>query len=86
METNTRFAKSLDLDYAILSDPDRKAARAFGVLTPRNFSSRTTIYIDMEGKIAFIDKKVKPGSHGEDIVKKLRELKFEPAKRKKDQT
>ncbi len=82
VETNTRFAKELQLDYPILSDPDRKVARAYGLIKgTRPFPSRTTIYIDKKGKIAYIDKKVKPGQHGEDIVKKLQELKFEPAKR-----
>ncbi len=85
VETNTRFAKELQLDYPILSDPDGKVARAYGLIKGTGrFPSRTTIYIDKKGKIAYIDKNVKPGQHGADIVKKLQELKFEPAK--KDRT
>ena len=30
-ETNKKFAESIDLDYPILSDPEGKAAKAFGV-------------------------------------------------------
>ena len=31
-EENTKFAKSLDLDYPILSDPDKNVAKAYGVM------------------------------------------------------
>ena len=32
LETNTEFARSLELDYPILSDPERKTAEAYGVV------------------------------------------------------
>ncbi len=73
----------MKLDYPILSDPSLKVAKAYGLIKgPRPFPSRTTFFIDKQGKIAHIDSKVKVGAHGEDIVKKLRELKFEKAKDK----
>ena len=34
-ELNKQFAESLDLDYPILSDPDKSVAKAYGVLMPR---------------------------------------------------
>lgn len=75
VETNTKFAKSLDLDYPILSDPDKKVSEAFGVLDPkRGVAQRWTFYIGKDGKILHIDKTVKAGSHGEDIAIKLKEL------------
>ena len=74
VEKNTDFAKSLDLDYPILSDPDKKVAKAFGCLSDRGFSSRWTYYVGKDGKILHIEKKVKAASHGEDIAKKLKEL------------
>lgn len=72
---NIAFAKSLELDYPILSDPDRKAATAYGVLSPKNFASRWTFYIGKDGKILHIDKAVKAGQHGADIAARLEELK-----------
>ena len=61
-----------------MSDPDKKAAKAFGVLSSNGrYSSRITIYVDKEGKIAFIDDKVKAGQDGENAAKKLAELKFD---------
>jgi thioredoxin-dependent peroxiredoxin len=76
-ETNRRFAESLDLNYPILSDPDKAVAAAYGVLHESgNFAQRWTFYIDKEGRIARIDKEVKPASSGEDMVRHLEELGF----------
>ena len=35
MKRNTDFAKSLKVDYPILSDPGKKVARAYGVVTDK---------------------------------------------------
>lgn len=72
VEDNTAFAKKLELDYPILSDPGKKTAREFGVISPtRGFPQRWTYIIGLDGKVKAIDKKVKSASHGEDIVKQL---------------
>jgi peroxiredoxin Q/BCP len=73
-ETNKKFAKSLSVDYPILSDPTKETAKAFGVLNDRGMANRWTFYIDKDGKIADIDKKVKTETHGADIAGKLKEL------------
>lgn len=75
METNTKFAKSLELDYPILSDPEKKVAKAYGVVHEgRDVPERWTFYIGIDGKLLFVDKKVKVGSHGTDIAQQLKEL------------
>ena len=80
-EENKKFAESLELDYPILSDPDKKVAKAYGVLNEqRGVASRWTIYIGEDGKILHIDKGVKAASHGKDITAKLKELKIEEKK------
>lgn len=79
VKTNTEFAKSLDLDFPILSDPDGSVAKAMGCFNGR-FSNRWTYYVGKDGKILFIDKKVKTGEHGSDIAKKLAELEVEKKK------
>ena len=38
------------------------------------YAARWTFYIGKDGKILFIDKTVKAGAHGSDIVAKLKEL------------
>ena len=74
-ETNTKFADSLDLDYPILSDPERGVSGAYGVTDEeRQLPRRWTIYIGKDGKILYVDKSVKPGSHGADVAAKLKEL------------
>ena len=73
-EANKAFAKALKVDYPILSDPDHKVAKAFGILSPRGFSKRVTIYIGKNGKVLFVDGEPKTGSHGADVAKKLAEL------------
>ena len=67
---NISFAKSLDLDYPILSDPSKKTAKAYGVVTlTRPFPHRWTFYIGKDGKILKIDKKVRAGNDGANAAK-----------------
>ena len=74
-EKNAEFAKSLGLDFPILSDPTKETAKAYGVLAPSGFASRWTFYIGTDGRIAAIDKDVHAPSHGRDVVAQLRALK-----------
>ena len=74
-DTNRRFAESLEADYPILADPDKKAAAAYGVLTPeRGLANRWTFYVGTDGKILFVDRKVNVRTAGQDIATKLGEL------------
>lgn len=72
---NISFAKSLDLDYPILSDPSKKTAKAYGVVTlTRPFPHRWTFYIGKDGKILKIDKKVRAGNDGANAAEALETL------------
>ena len=73
-ETNAKFAESLGLGYPILSDPDKSTAKAFGVLNPAGMSSRVTFYIDKDGIVKEIDKKIATAKAGEDVVSKVKSL------------
>ena len=73
-DTNRKFAESLEADYPILSDPDKKAAADYGVLGASGFAARTTFYIGPDGKILDIDRKVSVKTAGEDVARKLGEL------------
>ena len=73
-EANARFARSLGIDYPILSDPAKEVARAYGVLGASGYASRWTFYIGADGRLLAIDKKVSAASHGRDIVARLTEL------------
>jgi thioredoxin-dependent peroxiredoxin len=76
LELNEKFAKSLDLDYPILSDPDKSVAKEYGVLNEQRggLANRWTFYIDKQGVIKEIDKKVNAPQAGPDIAAKLKEL------------
>lgn len=72
---NKEFAKSLELDYPILSDPSKEVAKKYGVVTPeRGVAFRWTFYIGKDGKILLIDKEVNTGTHGQDVAEKLAAL------------
>jgi thioredoxin-dependent peroxiredoxin len=78
-EDNKAFAEKEHADFPLLSDSDKKVANAYGVIRPnsppdRQFAQRWTFYINPDGKIAAIDKEVKPATAGESVVAKLNEL------------
>ena len=75
MKKNTEFAKSLELDYPILSDPDKTTARAYGVLKAMGlYAARHTVYIGADGKILYVDREVSPKTAGRDLVARLEML------------
>ncbi|MDX2038605.1 MAG: peroxiredoxin [Isosphaeraceae bacterium] len=74
-EKNADFAKSLSVDYPILSDPDKSVATAYGVINPeRGVAQRWTFYIDKTGVVREIDKKVKTATAAEDVAATLGKL------------
>ena len=80
LEDNKGFAEKEHADFPLLANPDKKVAMAYGVIAPdappeRQFARRWTFFIDPAGKIALIDKAIKPATSGQDIVAHLQELK-----------
>lgn len=87
LEENIKFAKATSVklgervvekkeaDFPMLSDPEKAVAKAYGVLNERGIASRWTFYIDRNGRIAAIDKMVRPETSAEDMVTRLGELK-----------
>jgi thioredoxin-dependent peroxiredoxin len=80
VEKNAEFAKSLDLDYPILCDPNGKNATLFGVLSSDGSkAARTTFIISKEGKVAAVESKVNTDTHGKDLADQLEKLGVEKA-------
>ncbi len=53
---NTAFAKSLKLDFSLLSDFKRLAMTAYGVLRPeKGYSGRATFLVGKDGRIAYVE-------------------------------
>ena len=61
----------MELDFPLLSDTNKKVAKAYGILNARGMSNRVTFIIGADGKVAHIFDKVNVGSHGKDVVAKL---------------
>jgi peroxiredoxin Q/BCP len=75
---NKAFAESEKADFPLLGDPTKKTAEAYGVYNAdRGVAMRWTFYIDKDGRVAAIDKAVKPLTSAEDVLAKLEELKVE---------
>lgn len=56
LETNKKFAESLNLEFAILSDEGGSVAKKYDVLmAERGMASRTTFVVNKEGKIAYVE-------------------------------
>jgi peroxiredoxin Q/BCP len=73
-ETNKAFAEEHEADFPILSDPEKTAATAYGVLGTTGFARRWTFYIGPDGRILHIDKAVRAATAGEDLAARLAEL------------
>ena len=75
VETSREFARSLGVDYPLLSDPSKRVAQAYGVVdADQPFASRWTFYIGADGRILYIDKQVSPETAGKAVAAKLGEL------------
>jgi peroxiredoxin Q/BCP len=72
---NARVVDKKEADFPMLSDPTKQVATAYGVLNPRGTANRWTFYIDKTGRVAAIDKMVRPESSAEDMLTKLSEIK-----------
>ncbi len=80
-EDNKKFSDKFDLDFPILSDPEKSVAKAYGVLmSNRPFANRWTFYIDKDGTIKEIDKTIKTEQAGADIAAKVKALKLDSSK------
>ncbi len=76
-EKNRKFSDSLDGNFPLLSDTTKKTAQAYGVLGLAGlFTKRWTFYIDRQGIVRHIDRKVKPAKHGGEIAAQLQTLGF----------
>ena len=78
-ERQKKFQEKYDLPFTLLSDPDKKLAKAFEVLKEKNMYGkkvmgieRSTFLIGPEGKIKRVFAKVKADGHAEEVLEALR--------------
>jgi peroxiredoxin len=69
------FARSLSLSFPLVPDVGRQLSILLGTATnPTQTTARASIFIDKNGVVRLIDRKVDPSSHGQDLLRRLREL------------
>ncbi len=79
-ESHVKFAKKYDIPFTLLSDPDLKVIKKYGVWTEKSMYGRkymgverSTFIIDEKGKIKKIFRKVKVAKHAEEVLQALDE-------------
>ncbi len=75
VKAQAKFKEKFGLNFILLADEDKVAAKAYGVMKEKNMYGkkvmgieRTTFLIDENGKIARIFNKVKPEGHAAEIL------------------
>jgi len=69
------FAKAWGLEFPLVPDTDRHISKLFGaVQRDYELAARMTYLIDKQGVVRYVDTNVNVGTHGPDIVAKMREL------------
>ena len=71
VETAVAFAEQNNANFPILSDDSQSVSDAYGVLGPSGMAKRWTFYIDAEGIVSKIDKKVNPRTAGRELLQNL---------------
>jgi peroxiredoxin Q/BCP len=76
-ELNKQFADRDAANFPLLSDPDKKAATAYGVLNRGGLANRWTFYIGPDGKLVKVDADASKHTltAGPDLIASLNELK-----------
>ena len=73
-EKNKAFAEQEQADFPILSDPEKKVAEAYGVLSARGLANRWWFFIGTDGKIKHIETASHTADAGTFLANKLEEL------------
>lgn len=76
-----KFADKYELPFTLLSDPNKKVIKAFGVLREKSMFgkkymgiSRESFLIDPESKIVKHYEKVKPATHAQEVLSHINSL------------
>ena len=74
IESHKKFIAKYNLPFVLISDKDHAIAKLYGADTFL-FAKRMTFVVDKAGKIAWINPKVDPSKHSEELEKVLVSLK-----------
>ena len=79
IEENKRFSEEHQTKFPLLCDTNQSVTKLYGVgvkYEGQLYADRWTIYIDKEGIVRKVDKKVQPNTAGPDMLKAFSELGF----------
>jgi thioredoxin-dependent peroxiredoxin len=71
---NQAFADKEQANFPLLSDPEKKVAEAYGVLSARGLANRWWYFIGPDGKVAHVETASHTRDAGEFLAAKLAEL------------
>ena len=75
VESHKAFIAKYNLPFVLLADTDKSVAKAYGVATDESkVASRSTFVINKDGKIVFVDPKVNPATHSQELRDFLRTM------------
>ena len=75
VESHKSFQQNHQLPYALLSDPDNKVLKLFGVKSKFMITGRETFVIDLNGKIVFtFDAFTKGAAHSQKALEFVRQI------------
>lgn len=74
-ESHDKFRGKMGIPYPLVSDPDKDAAKAYGVYGMKSFMGRefmgvirSTFLVDKSGNVIKVFKKVKPAGHSKEVL------------------
>ncbi len=74
VDSHKRFVDENKFGFSLLADTEFEISKQYsGIMERFNASNRVTFIIDKAGYIRAIDKKVNVRTHGEDVVKQIKE-------------
>jgi len=80
-KSHQKFTEKYDLPFTLLSDPDKKVIKDWGVWQKKKFMgkeymgiARTSFLINPDGELAKTYEKVKPEVHAEEVLADIKEL------------
>ena len=73
-KSHAGFASKYNLNFTLLSDTKKIIVRAYGVESPFGIANRVTYIVGPDGIIKHVFPHVSTKTHGDDVLKKLKEL------------
>jgi peroxiredoxin Q/BCP len=81
VKSHDNFAAKHDLNFPLVSDPEKDVCRAYGVFKEKTMYGkkvmgveRSTFLIDADGNLARVWRKVKVAGHAEEVLEAVKEL------------